>query len=108
MDVGETEDDSRRETVLIRFEMAGSPDEFWELNNRLFELLDSSDVGDFDGNEIGQGEATLFAYGQNSERLFRAMEPVLRSYPICRDAQVVFRRGDPGAPESEFKLWTIH
>lgn len=101
-------DENHPEAVLIHFELSGAPDEFWELNERLFEELDNCDAGEFDGNEIGQGEATLFAYGPDAYRLFKAMEPILRRYSICRDARVVLRRGDKGVPDSEFRLWTIN
>ena len=32
-----------------------------------------------DGNEIGQGEFVLYMYGPDAEKLFVAVEPILRS-----------------------------
>jgi hypothetical protein len=101
-------DDNHREAVLVHFEISEPFDEFWVLNERLFEELDNSDAGEFDGNEIGQGEATLFAYGPDAHRLFEVMEPILKRYSICRDARVVLQKGDDGAPKSEFRLWAIN
>lgn len=43
-------------------------------------------------------------YGPDSEKLFKAVEPVLRAYPLCKGARVVIRRGGPGAPERQVEL----
>ena len=80
------------------------PDEFWQLNERLYEVIEHSGTGEFDGNEIGDGSATLYAYGPDADQLFRAMEPTLKSYSVCRDARVVIRHGGPGSPQTEVKF----
>lgn len=94
----------QQEAVLIHIDATDLPDEFWKLNERLYEEVERSGAGEFDGNEVGQGSATLYAYGPDAERLFRAMEPTLRSYPVCQDARVVIRHGGPGSPQTEVKL----
>ncbi len=92
-----------KEAVLISIDGAIS-DDFWELNERLYQEIARSGAGEFDGNEVGQDSATLFAYGPNADQLFQAIEPVLRSYPVCRNARVVIRHGGPGSPQTELKL----
>lgn len=94
-----------QEAVLIHIDSVDLPDEFLQLNERPYEEVERSGDGEFDGNEIGEGSATLFAYGPDADRLFRAMEPTLRSFPVCRDARVVIRHGGPGSPQTELKLW---
>jgi hypothetical protein len=43
-------------------------------------------------------------HGPDAEKLFAAIEPVLRGYPLCQHARVVIRRGGPEAPSREVRL----
>jgi hypothetical protein len=92
------------ECVMVFLDVDPVPDEFWKLQERLYDELDKSDAGEFDGNEVGIGSATLFAYGPDAGRLFKLMEPILKEYPFCRDARVVLRKGGPGSPQTEVRL----
>jgi hypothetical protein len=94
----------QQEAVIVHLSFVQLPEEFWQLNDRLYELLEQNGAGEFDGNEIGGGEATLFAYGPDARRLFSVMEPLLRSYPVCQNARVVIRKGGPGSPQTEVQL----
>ena len=94
----------QQEAVIVRVRSASLPEEFWQLNERLYDFVEQSGAGEFDGNEIGQDEAVLFAYGPNADRLFRVMEPLLRSYPLCQNARVILRKGGPGSPQTELQL----
>ncbi|MET8755927.1 hypothetical protein ABZW32_38420 [Streptomyces sp. NPDC004667] len=58
----------------------------------LAELIERADVGEFDGNEFGGGEVTLYAYGPDADALFAVMAPVLRDLPF-RPAHIVLRYG---------------
>lgn len=62
------------------------------LENRLEEALETGDFGELDGHETGPESTTLFLYGADAEELFRAAEPVLRDYPLCRGARVTIRQ----------------
>lgn len=95
-----------QEAVIVYLRASRLPDEFWTLQERLYDVLERSGAGEFDGNEIGQGTATLFAYGPDASRLWRIMEPVLREYSMLDRARVVIRRGGPGCPETELMLRT--
>ena len=95
---------SPQQAVLIHIDATDLPDEFWQLQERLYEVVERSGAGEFDGNEIGEGTATLFAYGPDASRLWRVMEPILRKYPMCDGARVVLRSGGPGSPENELQL----
>jgi hypothetical protein len=61
-------------------------------------------VGEFDGIERGQDEFILFMYGPDADALFRAVEPVLRTYPLRQNARVVIRSGGPDAVGRELRL----
>ena len=74
------------------------------LQDKLFELLKDSSVGEFDGNEVGGGELVLFLYGPDAEALFKFIEPTLRAEEFCRGARAVIRWGGPQAPKREVIL----
>jgi hypothetical protein len=92
---------STDQAVLIHLDAAGLPDDVYEeydlgtLEDRLIDAVESGSVGAYDGNEFGPGVTTLFLYGPDAERLFAAIEPVLRAYPLCRGARVEVRAGGP-------------
>jgi hypothetical protein len=91
------------QAVLIHFaneDLEGST----PLQLALDELLTTSKVGMFDGNEVGDNTLTLFLYGPDAELLFRHIEPVLRADEFCRGARAVIRWGGPNAPQREVTL----
>lgn len=62
------------------------------------------EVGELDGNDVGQGEATLYLYGPDADRLFAAIEPVLRGGSFPPGSVAVKRYGPPGSPEEKIEL----
>jgi hypothetical protein len=101
---------ANEEAVLVYLDGSDLPDHVGQehdvatLEDRLTEIIEREQLGEFDGNEFGPDEVTLFMYGPNAERLFAGIEPVLRGYPLCQNARVVIRNGGPGAPEREVRL----
>lgn len=88
--------------VIAHFTLSG--DDFGELSERdaLFELedalmaaIEAAGVGEFDGNELGAGEAVLYAYGPSADDLFTVMEPLLRGFQ-ARPAWCILRYGRAG------------
>ena len=51
-------------------------------------------AGEFDGDEFGGGECTLWMYGTNADRVFGAVEPALRASPLSKGGHVIKRYGD--------------
>ncbi len=98
------------QAVIVHLDGQGLPDEVYErhdlatLEERLADAIRAGALGEYDGNEVGPDETTLYLYGPDAERLFAGVEPVLRGYPLCRNARVVVRRGAPGAEEREVRL----
>ena len=99
-----------RQCVLVHLDGTSLADDVyrqWDvmtLSGQLEEVLGRQKLGEYDGDEQGPTETTLFMYGPDAERLFNRIEPVLRVYPLCQNARVVIRRGPPGAPERELRL----
>jgi hypothetical protein len=99
-----------QQAVLVHLCGTGLPDDVYEscdlatIEDQLTEVISQQALGEFDGNEVGPTESTLFMYGPDAERLFAAIEPVLRGYPLCQRARVEIRRGGPGAPTRVVRL----
>jgi hypothetical protein len=67
----------------------------------------AADAGVMDGNEIGDGECTLFMYGADADKLFDAVSRRLRASRLARGGWVVKRYGsvdDPKAREVRINL----
>jgi hypothetical protein len=98
------------ECVLIYLDGVNLPDDVYNecdtstLEDQLIEAIKRDQAGELDGHETGERETTIFTYGPNADDLYRAMEPVLATYPLCRNARVVIRKGGPGSPQTELKL----
>ncbi|MGP4085112.1 hypothetical protein [Streptomyces sp. KR55] len=72
---------------------AGQRERVYEAEEVMAAAVEEAGVGEVDGNEFGEGEAVLYAYGPDADALFKVMESTLRSLPF-RPAHVVLRRGD--------------
>ena len=96
--------------MLIHLDGVGLPDSVYQecdlsaLEDQLIAAIAANKAGELDGNEVGDGETTIFTYGPEAEKLYRAMEPVLRGYPLCQNARVIIRKGGPGSPQTEIRL----
>ena len=64
-----------------------------DLEEKLIMAFRSSNVGEVDGLDFGQGQSTLYIYGPNADDLFNTAEPVLRASKIARGARVRKRFG---------------
>lgn len=89
--------------VLIRFDASYSPEELADLEDALSSLLNQAGVGEFDGNEIGPNETTLFLYGPDADVLFSVVRETLRQNALCERARVILRYGAPGSFQRELK-----
>lgn len=98
------------QAVLVHLDCRTLPEHIYEqydlatIEDRLIEVIKREQLGEFDGNEIGSDEATLYMYGPDAERLFAGIESTLREYPLCQRARVEIRRGAPGSPLREVHL----
>jgi len=85
--------------VLIELDGMRLPEQVYKtcdiamLENRIEDVLEIEEHGELDGHETGPESTILFLYGADAELLFRAIEPVLREYPLCRGALVTIRQG---------------
>ncbi len=66
---------------------------FQHLADELAEAIEEAGVGEFDGDEFGEGACVFYMYGPNADALFAAVEPILRKSPLAANGRVVKRYG---------------
>jgi hypothetical protein len=63
------------------------------LAQTLEDAVAAAGVGEFDGDEYGGGDCTLFFAGPDADRLFAVLQPLLHRHPLGRGATVVMQYG---------------
>ena len=66
--------------------------------DRLEAAITEAGVGEYDGDELGGGECTLFFCGPDIDKLLGVLRPLLKRSPLCRGAMLV-RMVDDGTGE---------
>jgi hypothetical protein len=105
--MGKNKEPKSEECVLIYLDGVSLPDEVYAecdlstLEDQLIEVLQKKRAGELDGHESGEKETTIFTYGPDADELYAAMESTLKSYPLCKNARVIVRKGGPGSPQTE-------
>jgi|HubBroStandDraft_6_1064221.scaffolds.fasta_scaffold94886_1 tetratricopeptide (TPR) repeat protein len=63
-----------------------------QLGRRLREVLEANNLGWYAGQLTIPETTTMILYGSDAEILFQAIEPTLRSEPICAGARITIRQ----------------
>lgn len=90
--------------VLLKFSdnASGTPKErqdFRGLEDRVMNAIDTEGVGEYDGNDAGQGWYTLYAYGASADRLAEVVVPIVQAAKPPPGSYAVKRYGPPGSRE---------
>ncbi len=77
-----------------------------ELTDDLEDAIEKHDAGEFDGDEFGGGQCVLYMYGPDADKVFGAIENVLKKAKIVRGGYAIKRYGPPadGIKEKRVKL----
>lgn len=70
------------------------------LEDELTRNIAAAGVGEYDGNEVGGGEYTLYAYGPDARRLADVVRPSVLKRMTAPGSYLIIRSGPPGAPEA--------
>ncbi|RZI56578.1 MAG: DUF4253 domain-containing protein [Rubrivivax sp.] len=84
--------------VLIRFHYGRADlSGLYALEDEMTRVVADAGVGEVDGHEVavGGGDATIYAYGQDANALFRSIHPVLLDTTWLDEARVTLRYGPP-------------
>ncbi len=79
-------------------------EDIFSLEDDMSRAIDAAHAGEFDGNEFGEGFCTLYMYGQSAARLWEAVAPVLKKFPVPAASYAIKRFGEVGAPEERVEL----
>jgi hypothetical protein len=90
----------RKEGLAIYLDGINLPDKVYDtcssqgLADLIVDALDS--VGaEIRGSWVGRSETSIYMYGPDAESMFTHIEPILATYPLCQNARVVIRHGNP-------------
>ena len=67
---------------------------YFELEDNLEAVINDAGVGEFDGNEVGEGFFTLYMYGPDADKLAEVVLPVLERSGPPAGSYVLKRYGD--------------
>jgi hypothetical protein len=83
-----------------RFGSSEEQQAHFALQERVAEAIGDAEAGEFDGDEVGQGEWVLYMYGPDADHLFSAIEPLLRSSPLATGGYAIKRYGEAADREA--------
>ena len=66
----------------------------WALQDVIESAVSAAAVGDLDGDEWGEGECVLYLYGDDADRLFAVIEPLLNASPAAARGYAIKQYGD--------------
>jgi len=95
------------QAVLVNVPLQGAAGDFadlHELGERLADRIEEAGAGEFDGDMIGKDRAVIYLYGPDADRLWHAIDGVVRAASLPVGAYVVKRYGPPGSPEARIDL----
>lgn len=92
------------QALLVHLPATGPPFALDVIEDPLIAAIDAAGIGEFDGNEVGAGGATLYMYGPDAEALFEVVEPILRQMALPDGSCLVKRFGPPGSEEARVPL----
>ena len=70
------------------------------LTDRLAAAISAQHAGEFDGDEFGAGACGLYMSGPNADRLFAAVEPLLRADRLAAGGYAIKRYGPASDPNA--------
>ncbi len=76
----------------------------FELEDLISSFIEEHEVGEYDGNEVGQGEFTMYMYGTDADVLFRSIQPVLQRSPLTHGGYAIKRYGPPEEEVREVRM----
>jgi hypothetical protein len=89
-------------TIPLRSGKTGNPDELKRLHvleDQLNLAIKDSKVGEYDGDEVGEGVFTIYIYGPSAERLFAVVRPILKRFRPPTGSFLIKRYGKLGSKQ---------
>lgn len=103
--------DQSEHAVLIQINLDGdefgTPEEqetVYQIEEALEDAAEASGAGEYDGHEFGEGQATIYMYGPDADRLAATALGVLRGFDLPKGSTMTKRYGEPGEREEQVAL----
>jgi hypothetical protein len=90
----------RKEGLAVYLDGINLPDEVYDTCScdglaALISNALASVEGEIFGSWVGRSETAIYLYSPNAENMFSILEPILSGYPLCQNARIVIRHGNP-------------
>ena len=89
-----------------RFGSAKEREAISDLGDGFRSLVDEAGIGEFDGDEFGQGWGVLYLYGADADAIANAITPRLLAFGCPPGSYLIRRYGEPGARQVRQELST--
>lgn len=84
------------QAVIIHFQYGiQGLDSLYQLENKIEKLMKDSKIGEYDGHEIAvdYSDGFLYFYGNDADKLFNEVKPILISSSFMKNAEATLRYG---------------
>jgi hypothetical protein len=102
---------AEEQAVILKIKLAsgqmGTDEERHRIHNlegQLSDAINRSAVGQFDGDEYGDGYCTIYLYGPSAEALFGSIKPALKGFHGHPGSYALKRYGKPGSKQDRVRL----
>lgn len=75
-----------------------------DLEDQLEKAIKTANVGEFDGDEFGDGFCAIYMYGPDAEKLAAVTLPILKTFHPPAGSFVIKRYGQAGAKQERLEL----
>ncbi|WP_134081335.1 hypothetical protein [Mycobacteroides salmoniphilum] len=82
------------QAVIIEWDIEPSLEFIFDAEDQLTQAISSNELGEVDGNEVGNGTATIYLYGANCDEIWKAIEAIARHFSPS-PARALIRAGGP-------------
>jgi hypothetical protein len=69
-------------------------DAVFALEKELEKAINNAEYGELDGDEFGDGQAIIYLYAPDADKLHKIIDPILKCTNIAQGARVITRYGD--------------
>ena len=98
---------NREQSVIIEFNYGLEEDEpFYELSAKLYDLVEESGLGEYDGHEIAMNnkDGSFYLYGPDAKKLYEVIRETIEKTPFMKGANIRLRFGPLGTGAKEISF----
>jgi hypothetical protein len=70
-----------------------------DIENRIEHVIEENGLGEFDGDEFGEGFCTMYIYGESVDAILESVDSIFRDSRLPSCSYLIKRYGNPGSYE---------